>query len=399
MFRHGQSKSLAVIVAVAASVALAACSSSTSSETSEAAPVTSAAPSTEASMAASASSGDDALAAFDTKTADMLTAAAATQTTPPPLDGPPAQTGKKVFVVPCAMVAQGCADSAKAGEEAAKAIGWDVTFIDPAGDPTKQNAAIEQAVSQGADGIFLTAIDAGTVATSLQRAQEAGLKVVCFACLDTDGVYDSLVPYSPADAYDSGYLSMAALYEATGKDLKVIMANLPEYGIAAGEGARQAGAKAFIADCQAAGGSCEIASEEDLLTANFTTTGPTSIVTAAQTHPEANALWAAADAVLQFIVPALQQADIHLKTAGIDPVATTTEFIRGGEWMQASVTPSLPWVGYAAVDNLNRMFAGQEAVDQNVKGKLITPENVPAEGVFVGDVDIKPMYLKSWGVN
>lgn len=398
MFKRGQSKSLALIVAVATSVALAACSSSTSSESSEAAPATSMAPSAETSMAPSASTGEDALAAFDTKTADMIAAAAAPQTTSPPLDGPAAQTGKKIFVVPCAMVAQGCADSAKAGEEAAKAIGWDVTFIDPAGDPTKQNAAIEQAVSQGADGIFLTAIDAGTVATSLQRAQEAGLKVVCFACLDTDGVYDSLVPYSPADAFDSGYLSMAALYEATGKDLKVIMANLPEYGIASGEGARQAGAEAFVTDCQAAGGKCEIVSKEDLLTANFTTTGPTQIVTSAQTNPEANALWAAADAILQFIVPALQTADIKLKTAGIDPVETTTGYIRDGEWMTASVTPSLPWVGYAAVDNLNRMFAGQEAVDQNVKGKLITTENVPAEGVFVGDVDVKPLYLESWGV-
>lgn len=335
---------------------------------------------------------------FDAKIDKLLDDGSAPQANRPPTTGPEAQAGKKVFVIPCAMVANGCAASAEAAQAAGEDIGWNVTLIDPAGDPTKQNNAIETAIAQQADGIVLTAIDAATVSKSLARAQAAGLKVVCFACSDPDGLFDALVPASPKDAYDSGYLAMASLYAATERDLKVIMVNGPEYGIAAGENGRQEGAKAFIDECQTGGGQCEIAAEADILTANFTTSAPNQIVSVTRQNPDANAVWAFADPVLAFIQPALAQANLNLKIAGIDPTSFNYDLLRNGK-EHGSVTPAFDWVGYGAIDNLNRMFAGEEPVDQGVEGKLITPDNVPDSGDFEGDFDVIPEYQKLWGLD
>lgn len=337
-------------------------------------------------------------ATFDAKIDTLIEEGSAPQTARPPTEGPEVQTGKKLFVIPCAMVANGCAASAEAAQAAAEDIGWDVTLIDPAGDPTKQNNAIENAIAQQADGIVLTAIDAKTVARSLARAQEAGIKVVCFACSDPDGAFDALVPASPKDAYDSGYLAMAALYGSTDRDLKVIMMNGPEYGIAAGENGRQEGAKAFVDECQAAGGNCELTAEVDVLTANLATSAPAQVVSVVRQNPDANALWAFADPFLATVQPALAQANLDLKIAGIDPTSFNYDLLRQGK-EHGSVTPAFEWVGYAAIDNLNRMFAGEEPVDQGVKGKLITPENVPDSGDFEGDFDVIPEYHKLWGLD
>lgn len=343
-----------------------------------------------------ASSADT--AAFDTKIDDLIAEATAEQTNRPPAEGPKAQTGKKLFVVPCAMLANGCAAAARAAQAAGEAIGWDVTLIDPAGDPTKQNNAIETAVAQKADGIFIASIDAKTIKASLGRAKEAGTKVVCFACSDPDGEFDALVPDSPQDAYDSGYLSMAGLYAATDKDLKVVMVNGPEYGISTDKLGRQAGATAFIDECREAGGSCELVTESDVLLANFTTTVPQQIVSTFRQNPDANAMWIFADPVLAFIQPALEQADIDVKIGGIDPTTFNYDLLRKDK-EHASVSPDLTWVGYAGIDNLNRMFAGEDIVDQGVKGKLITPDNVPADGEFEGDFDVVPLYTKLWGLD
>lgn len=395
-------KALGMRVAIGVSavgiIALLAGCSSEASSSSEAA--SSSKPDTAAatSAAPSPASSGSGLDSFNAQVSDLIARKQGAQTTAPPATGPAAQTGKKLFVVPCAMIANGCAASATAAEAAAKQIGWDVTLIDPAGDPVKQNNAVETAISQGADGIYLTAIDYKTVAKSVAKAQESGIKVVCFACSDPEGKYDALVPTSPKDAYDEGYLAMAALYEATSGDLKVIMVNGPEYGIGSDVNGRQEGAEAFVSECQAAGGSCEIAAKEDILTANFTTTVPAQIVSSVRQHPEANAIWSFADPMYAFIQPALEKAGIDLPISGIDPTEFNLDLLRNGK-QYGSVAVPFDWVGYAGIDNLNRMFAGEEPVDQGVVGQLITSKNVPASGEYKSDIDVASAYKTLWGLD
>jgi ribose transport system substrate-binding protein len=335
---------------------------------------------------------------FNTQIEALVAEASAEQTQVPPTEGPPLVEGASVFIIPCAMVAQGCADSALAAQEAAEAVGWDVTFIDPAGDPTAMNNAVTQAISQGADGIITTAIDGPTIAGSLAEAKGAGIVSACFSCFDPEGLYDSGYPEQRTN-YDHGYLAMASLYERTGRDLKVVMVNGPEYGISAQPDGREDGGRAFIDDCIAAGGSCELVEQTDVLTANFATSAPGQVVSVLRSHPEANALWGFADPVSALIIPAIQQAGIDVEISGIDPVEFNFDLIRADDLQRSSVSQPLSWIGYSLVDQVNRLLNGEEPVDENVRAKLITTENVPAEGVWDGDIDVQPLYLELWGVS
>lgn len=334
---------------------------------------------------------------FNAKIEALVAEASAEQTQVPPTEGPPLKEDVSVFIIPCAMVAQGCADSALAAQEAAEAVGWNVSFIDPAGDPTAMNNAVTQAISQGADAIITTAIDGGTIAGTLADARAAGIVSACFSCFDPDGLYDSGYPAQRIN-YDHGYLAMASLYERTGRDLKVVMANGPEYGISAQPDGREFGGRAFIDECVAAGGSCELVEATDLLTANFATSAPAQVVSVLRSNPDVNALWGFADPVSALIIPAIQQAGIDVEISGIDPVGFNFDLIRSGELQRSSVSQPLSWIGYSLVDQINRLLNGEDPVDQNVRAKLITSENVPAEGVWDGDIEVQPLYLALWGV-
>lgn len=351
--------------------------------------------STEATTGGSGSSAN--LDEFNAKIEALVAEASAEQTQVPPTEGPSLKEDVNVFIIPCAMVAQGCADSALAAQEAAEAVGWNVTFIDPAGDPTAMNNAVTQAISQGADAIITTAIDGGTIAGTLADARKAGIVSACFSCFDPDGLYDSGYPAQKIN-YDHGYLAMASLYERTERDLKVVMANGPEYGISAQPDGREFGARAFIDECKAAGGSCELVEQTDLLTANFATSAPAQVVSVLRSNPDVNALWGFADPVSALIIPAIQQAGIEVEISGIDPVGFNFDLIRSGDLQHSSVSQPLSWIGYSLVDQVNRLLNGEKPVDQNVRAKLITSENVPSEGVWDGDIEVQPLYLKLWGV-
>lgn len=341
--------------------------------------------------------GDGSLDEFNKMVDDLIADASAPQVGLPPTEGPPIKKDVKLFVVPCAMVAQGCADSALAVEEAAKAVGWDVTFIDPAGDPTKMNDAVTLAISQGADAFIATAIDGPTLAGSLSRAREAGLVAACFACYDPEGAFDYTEPVQERN-FDHGYLAMATLYIRTGRSLKVVMANGPEYGISAQENGREFGARKFIEECKAALGDCELVAETEMLTANFGTSVPGQVVSVLRANPNANALWGFADPVLALVIPSIQQAGIEIEIAGVDPVGFNFDLIRAGKLQRSSVAQPLSWIGYSLIDQVNRILSGQEMVPQNIKGKLITIDNVPANGAWNGDSDVRPLYLKLWGI-
>ena len=164
---------------------------------------------------------------FNASVEALVADASAEQTQVPPTEGPALVEGASVFIIPCAMVAQGCADSALAAQEAAEAVGWDVTFIDPAGDPTAMNNAVTQAISQGADAIITTAIDGPTIAGSLAQARRGRTRLGLLLVLRPQGLYDSGYPAQKVN-YDHGYLAMASLYERTGRDLKVVMVNGPD---------------------------------------------------------------------------------------------------------------------------------------------------------------------------
>jgi ribose transport system substrate-binding protein len=106
------------------------------------------------------------------------------------------------------------------------------------------------------------------------------------------------------------------------------------------------------------------------------------------------------DAIFLSVVPALKQAGVAKgKAYGFDPLDTNAGWIRSGDVETATVASPYRWIAYAAVDSLNRAFAGKPMVDQRIRDKLVLRDNVPPRGqTYLDDGDPGPRLAQLWGV-
>ena len=95
-----------------------------------------------------------------------------------PTTGPKPIAGKRVAIIPCGLITEGCNRPARAATEAAKTIGWVPTVLDGQADTGKQLAAINAAVDGKYDAIIMILIDPIQVNEGVQRAIAANIPVV-----------------------------------------------------------------------------------------------------------------------------------------------------------------------------------------------------------------------------
>jgi len=97
---------------------------------------------------------------------------------PGPTEAPPMVEGKFVVVIPCAEAAEGCRRETDGFVEAAKVVGWKTQKIDGQGNNDVISSGIEKAITLGADGVFLSAVDEALVKRAVAKARDAGLVVI-----------------------------------------------------------------------------------------------------------------------------------------------------------------------------------------------------------------------------
>jgi ribose transport system substrate-binding protein len=165
---------------------------------------------------------------------------------------------------------------------------------------------------------------------------------------------------------------------------------------------REQGVLDFIDDCKAAGASCELVAEQNFLVGNIGTSVPPQVSALLRNNTSWNALIAPYDAALLFLLPELRNGGLvreGQRAYGFDPLDQNISWIRDEDVEHATLASPYDWIAYAAIDQLNRAFAGQEPVDQGVRDKLITADNAPDEGeTYVGDGDPAAVYLAHWGL-
>jgi ribose transport system substrate-binding protein len=347
--------------------------------------------------AASTSEGG-ATAGFDAEVKTDVAAAEAPQKEKPPTSGPPIQKGKNVVLIPCGAQFEGCNNPIEAGKEAAEKVGWHVRVIDPAGDPTKYASSIRQAIASGADGIMLGAIDADVASAAIKEADEAGIAVVIDLGVDPEGIAGAIYPEESVWR-EGGYALGAALYQANGDSGKFGFITAQEFG---GVRLEQKGTEEFIEKCEAAGGDCENVVVENLTTSTVESDGAQTATNMLRSHPEINSFWSDADAATQIFAPAVESAglskdsilgSLNANAANLNAIA------KGGVWQKYDAGNSEVWLGYACIDALNRIFAGQKPVDEGIRMKLFSEKNAPASGPWEGDVDVPALYEKLWGIS
>jgi len=351
-----------------------------------------------------AGAGGPELEAFAQKAQDAVAAALATQVEAVPTDSPAVVTGKSVVIVaPGGSSQEGAYRLSLAAQDAAQALGWDITYINANTDVAQMNAAVQKAIAIGADGVITLSIDASVVQSALEQAHDAGIKLVGVAAANTEGetgVYDALVPNVGLGEAD-GYLMGQQAYVKTDGHIRAIDMSAQGYGYI---DARERGWNKFFEDCQAVGGDCVIEQTAKFSAAEIVTSLPQLTASTVRSHPDWNVLWSGFDSGISFMEQGIVQAGLEKDGAiavGFDGNSPNLEEIRKGGFQVTTMGLPTVCLGYAAVDNLNRLFADAPLADGSKTGcesKLLDASNVPASGPWWGDVDLRPTYWENWGV-
>ena len=98
------------------------------------------------------------------------------------------------------------------------------------------------------------------------------------------------------------------------------------------------------------------------------------------------------------MAPALNGAGLRDTVSVVGYTLSVPDEIRKGNIDMSTGTP-LRWQGWAAMDTLNRIFNGEEPVDQHIPVRLFDETNIDSiEGdVWEGDVDYRAAYQEIWG--
>ena len=105
------------------------------------------------------------------------------------------EESKTIAIVPWDMSMSFEAQFEQVAREAIEAKGWEAVTMDPAGDWAKEYTIIENLVTQGVDGIIYTANDTEGANDAVALAKEAGIPIVDFDCLASEGGADASVQY------------------------------------------------------------------------------------------------------------------------------------------------------------------------------------------------------------
>jgi ribose transport system substrate-binding protein len=325
-----------------------------------------------------------------------------------------AQPGKKVVVISCSQ-ATACAQEVDGVVEGGKAIGWDMQVVDGKGDPSVYSASIRNAVTGGADGIVLASINVGLVTDALRFAKDHNVPVINNASITAKeaGIDPSLVAGDNPDpnAWRGRQTANWMIWNSNGK-AGVFMFRTNDAGLES----RDRATVARLKPCKG----CKILGSSN---AGF------DVTTTPKMAQEINSIldrfgnkvkyirtpYSAADA---FSVPALQargRSDVQLISDS--PSALQMKQCYQGRNIGAVFGDDLNWVGWEAVDMLNRVFEHpgvKPPAENTVWVMLLSPakkyappgtklpkaSTCPASGNFSENnpVDFRAKYKQLWGV-
>lgn len=339
---------------------------------------------------------------FDATVDEHIAALSAPQEETPPTEGPAAVPGKKISLITFTAAEAGAQRIISGLEEAAELLGWETTLFDGQANPNTVNDRFQQAIAGKPDAIVIIAVDAALIQGGLEDAAAAGIPVACNTCADladplSNGPFATIDPAVSRFA-DMGYATSEWAYRATDGKPKFVATNDASLSNLLG---RELGLDDFVADCEAAGGDCEVLSSEPFLVANLNTTFGAKAAGMARANPDYNVFWVPFDFAALQVISGLDQAGLtggdKIVVASNGDAANLDVIANGGE-QPVTVAISFEWGGFATMDNLNRLFAGEPNAEQNIPIRLFDSTNVAeaAGGAWDGDVDFRELYRQVW---
>ncbi len=306
---------------------------------------------------------------------------------PPPAPTP--QKDKTVYVVTCTSQGIGCVRAANGVKEAGDHLGWNVRVIDGKGDPGTWNGAIQSAIAAGADGIVIDAVPPMLVGDALSRAAQAKIPVVSiFNPIPGDD--SSVFAFVRPEHKRQGELLAQWVAEDSGGKAKILIVEDRQFPELA---ERVAGFKAEIAKCAG----CEVIGNVESTIGTMAQRLASAVATELTRHPSVDYIVAPFDSNAFFVTEGVRQAGLtgKVKVAGYEGDPQAFDAIRKGTQAVTVANPA-EWMGWQAVDELNRAFNNVPAVNMPVPSRLIDKGNVPDTKGWMGDLDYKAQYEALW---
>jgi ribose transport system substrate-binding protein len=322
----------------------------------------------------------------------------------PPKTAPKPAAGKKVWVVTCSQDVSVCAGEAQGIADAGKLLGWETTIFDGKYDPATWGNGVRQAIAGKYDAIAITGADCAGIKAPLEEARAAGLKIVAIEGADCDAstpgekpLFDATVSYVEGDvlSWVKGYGIMQADYliaKAKGA-ANVIVFQSDEVLVSKVQSEATVAEVKRCADCTV-----------NVVKFSYTSPAPELQQLAEQAllrFPKTNGIAVPADSViLGGIGAAIDASGRDVTVMGGEGQEAAMALVRSGSrQMTAGVGIPSRWEGYAAVDALIRLFAGEKPVGSGAGLQVFDRDNNAGKaGAYEPDIDYVGAYRKAWGV-
>ncbi len=329
----------------------------------------------------------------------------------PPATGPSATPDKTVWVISCSDLIESCKVPGRYAEEAAKEMGWDVTYAEGQLQATVTSDKIRSAVAAKADAIILVGTDCPSIQASLQEAKGAGTAIVGIYSFDCDDP-----TFEGAALFDAS--ARAAVGGETTQEQQTTWGRIKaDWVIADSNGTAKViqlnsndrlvirytglGFEEELRRCTG----CSIVGRVDATDSEILQIAPALAKGDAviAEHPEAEYTHSPIDSILPFLVlPSIQKANREgsIKVIGGEGLDANMDYIRSGKQAMALAYPH-EWMAWSAVDIVNRIFADADiTVDQGISWQLVDKDhNLPESGPYVPPVDFKKYYREVWGTS
>jgi ribose transport system substrate-binding protein len=329
----------------------------------------------------------------------------------PPTSGPKPVKGKTIWWISCGQSIPDCSVPAAAAQQAANLLGYKFHIAD-----SNLNVgggyvnAFRTAMAAKPDLIIVHGIGCPSIAQPLGEAMQAGIKVLGVEandCSDIDpGAKDLYIhmQYSAKAPSSRDYLTswgtMAAEYviaDSGGKAKYILNYDSRPDG------------QYFLKGFETAMAACSGCTEAGKIGSTPTDMGPgggwiQELRAALIKAPDANAVIMPYDFMMASSggAAAVHQLDPNARVYGGTGQAPVMDLVREGLVRAVTGAHSGGWMGYAAIDEANRILSGQPTVPEGVGVRPVDAQhNLPSKPgtAYESPVDYKALYLKEWGLN
>jgi ribose transport system substrate-binding protein len=325
---------------------------------------------------------------------DVVRAEQAVTAWPGPVGSPKPASGKRIVVVTCSSQGIGCVRAAAGATNAGKALGWTVQTIDGQGQPAVWNSAILSAITTHANGIVLDAVPPQLVGDALQKASQAHIPIVSVYNPKPSSAGVPVFAYVTPDHSEQGRLMADWVAMDSTGSARVIVVEDNEFPELVQR------VRGFRQELAAVCGGCKIVATVSSTIGAMAQQLPSAVTSALQSNPTANYVIAPFDSNATFAAEGVQQAGKAggVKVAGYEGDPQAISAVRGGQIQAVTIADPSEWMGWQAIGEFVRAFAGAQPADTPVPFRLIVKANAPSTSGWLGDFNYQSQYRRLWGL-